>query len=119
MGGADATIKRAREDYKAGQYRWVASVMSKVVFADPANKEARALGADALEQLGYQSEAATWRNAYLLGAFELAPLGPILIPIVPAEPPIKSTKSFPPVPVTVTVPVKEGDASGALRFICV
>ena len=71
MGGADATIKRAREDYKAGQYRWVASVMSKVVFADPANKEARALGADALEQLGYQSEAATWRNAYLLGAFEL------------------------------------------------
>lgn len=71
MGGADATIKRAREDYKAGQYRWVASVMSKVVFADPANKEARALGADALEQLGYQSEAATWRNAYLLGALEL------------------------------------------------
>ena len=71
MGGAEATIKRAREDYKAGQYRWVASVMSKVVFADPANKEARDLGADALEQLGYQSEAATWRNAYLLGALEL------------------------------------------------
>lgn len=71
MGGADAAIKRAREDYKAGQYRWVASVMSKVVFADPANKEARELGADALEQLGYQSEAATWRNAYLLGALEL------------------------------------------------
>ena len=71
MGGAEATIKRAREDYKAGQYRWVASVMSKVVFADPANKEARELGADALEQLGYQSEAAAWRNAYLLGALEL------------------------------------------------
>jgi len=71
MGGADATIKRARDDFKAGQYRWVASVMSQVVFADPANKEARALGADALEQLGYQSEAATWRNAYLLGALEL------------------------------------------------
>lgn len=71
MGGADATIKRARDDFKAGQYRWVASVMSKVVFADPSNKEARDLGADALEQLGYQSEAATWRNAYLLGAYEL------------------------------------------------
>ena len=41
------------------------------MFADPANKEARALGADALEQLGYQAEAATWRNAYLLGAQEL------------------------------------------------
>jgi len=71
MGGAEAAIKRAREDYKAGQYRWVASVMSKVVFADPANREARELGADALEQLGYQSEAATGRNAYLLGALEL------------------------------------------------
>ena len=71
MGGAEAVIKRAREDFKAGQYRWVASVMSQVVFADPANKEARELGADALEQLGYQSEAATWRNAYLLGAAEL------------------------------------------------
>ena len=71
MGGAEATIKRARDDFKAGQYRWVASVMSKVVFADPSNKDARALGADALEQLGYQSEAGTWRNAYLLGALEL------------------------------------------------
>jgi len=71
MGGADAVLKRARDDYAAGQYRWVASVASKLVFADPSNKEARALGADALEQLGYQAEAATWRNAYLLGAQEL------------------------------------------------
>ena len=71
MGGAEAVLKRAREDFKAGQYRWVASVTSQLVFADPANKEARELGADALEQLGYQSEAATWRNAYLLGAAEL------------------------------------------------
>ncbi|MGB8397951.1 alkyl/aryl-sulfatase, partial [Bradyrhizobium sp.] len=71
MGGADAVLKRAREDFAAGQYRWVASVTSQLVFADPANREARELGADALEQLGYQSEAATWRNAYLLGAAEL------------------------------------------------
>lgn len=71
MGGAEAVIRRARDDFASGQYRWVASVMSKVVFADPANKDARMLGADALEQLGYQSEAATWRNAYLLGAREL------------------------------------------------
>ncbi|MCP4617533.1 MAG: MBL fold metallo-hydrolase [Bradyrhizobium sp.] len=79
MGGAEAVLRRAREDFKQGQYRWVASVASQLVFADPANKEARELGADALEQLGYQSEAATWRNAYLLGAAELrngAPVGP-------------------------------------------
>ncbi|WP_316188905.1 alkyl/aryl-sulfatase [Bradyrhizobium sp. SZCCHNS1054] len=71
MGGADAALARAQEDFKAGQYRWVASIMSQLVFADPENKAARALGADALEQLGYQSEAATWRDAYLTGAAEL------------------------------------------------
>lgn len=71
MGGAEAVLKRARADFAAGQYRWVAGVTSQLVFADPANKAARELGADALEQLGYQSEAATWRNAYLLGAAEL------------------------------------------------
>lgn len=71
MGGSDAVLKRAREDFKAGQYRWVASVTSQLVFADPANRQARELGADALEQLGYQSEAGTWRNAYLLGAADL------------------------------------------------
>ena len=71
MGGAEAVLAKAQGDFKAGQYRWVASVTSKLVFADPANKAARDLGADALEQLGYQSEAATWRNAYLVGAAEL------------------------------------------------
>jgi len=71
MGGSAAVIARAREDFKAGQYRWVAQVMDQVVFADPSNKEARNLAADAFEQLGYLAESATWRNAYLLGAQEL------------------------------------------------
>ncbi|MEM7326866.1 MAG: alkyl sulfatase C-terminal domain-containing protein, partial [Actinomycetota bacterium] len=35
------------------------------------NREARSLQADALEQMGYQAESATWRNAYLMGAKEL------------------------------------------------
>jgi len=71
MGGAEAAIRRAREDYERGEYRFVAEVMSHVVFADPTNAEARQLGADALEQLGYAAESSTWRNAYLLGAREL------------------------------------------------
>jgi alkyl sulfatase BDS1-like metallo-beta-lactamase superfamily hydrolase len=71
MGGAAAAIERARADFAAGEYRWVADVMSQVVFAEPDNRRARELGADALEQLGYQAESATWRNAYLLGAYEL------------------------------------------------
>src|SRR5258706_7159741 len=71
MGGSAAVIARARDDFKAGHYRWVAQVMDQVVFAEPSNKEARTLAADALEQLGYLTESATWRNAYLLGAQEL------------------------------------------------
>jgi alkyl sulfatase BDS1-like metallo-beta-lactamase superfamily hydrolase len=71
MGGAGTVIARARDDFKRGEYRWVASAMNQVVFADPSNRAARELGADALEQLGYQAESATWRNAYLVGAMEL------------------------------------------------
>lgn len=71
MGGADAVIARATQSFEKGDYRWVATVMNKVVFADPSNKAARELEADALEQLGYQTENATWRNEYLMGAFEL------------------------------------------------
>jgi alkyl sulfatase BDS1-like metallo-beta-lactamase superfamily hydrolase len=70
-GGAEAILKRARADYAAGEYRWVAQAMSHVVFAEPDNAEARNLGADALEQLGYQAESAVERNAYLSGAMEL------------------------------------------------
>lgn len=71
MGGADAVLARARDDFHKGEFRWVASAMSQVVYADPSNRAARELGADALEQLGYQSEAGTWRSAYLVGAMEL------------------------------------------------
>jgi alkyl sulfatase BDS1-like metallo-beta-lactamase superfamily hydrolase len=71
MGGADAVIRHAREDFKNGEYRFVAELANKLVFADPANQEARELAADAYEQLGYLSESATWRNAYLYAAYEL------------------------------------------------
>jgi alkyl sulfatase BDS1-like metallo-beta-lactamase superfamily hydrolase len=45
--------------------------MDQVVFADPGNQPARNLEADALEQLGYETENPTWRNEFLMGAFEL------------------------------------------------
>lgn len=71
MGGADNILEKAQEDYAKGNYRWVAQITSKVVFADPKNTKARNLEADALEQLGYQAEAGPWRNFYLTGAQEL------------------------------------------------
>ena len=93
MGGAATALNRAREDFAKGAFRWVAEIANAVVFAEPNNQEARMLGADALEQLGYQSESATWRNAYLLGAFELrnglpkslgrAPVRPDLVGALP------------------------------------
>lgn len=71
MGGADAVLKKAKASYDKGEYRWVAQVVKNVVFADPSNKAARDLEADALEQLGYQAESGPWRNFYLTGAKEL------------------------------------------------
>ncbi|WP_066731373.1 alkyl/aryl-sulfatase [Cupriavidus sp. D384] len=71
MGGADKVLAQARESYAQGDFRWVAEVVKHVVFADPANQAARNLEADALEQLGYQAESASWRSAYLMGAYEL------------------------------------------------
>ena len=71
MGGADAVLVRARADFDRGDYRWVAQVVNHVVFADPGNTQARQLQADALEQLGYQSESGPWRSFYLTAAQEL------------------------------------------------
>jgi len=71
MGGAGAVLAKAREYFEAGDYRWVAEVVDRVVFAEPENAEARELQADALEQLGYGAENATWRNFFLMGAREL------------------------------------------------
>lgn len=71
MGGADAVLKKAKEYYDKGDYRWVAEVVNHVVFADPNNQAAKNLQADTLEQLGYQAESGPWRNFYLTGAQEL------------------------------------------------
>ncbi|WP_242370754.1 alkyl/aryl-sulfatase [Anaeromyxobacter sp. SG26] len=71
MGGASVVTARAQQDFKHGEYRWVAQLMNQVVFAEPDNVEARKLQAAALEQLGYQAESPIWRNFYLSGAQEL------------------------------------------------
>jgi alkyl sulfatase BDS1-like metallo-beta-lactamase superfamily hydrolase len=70
-GGPQSLLAHARAAFEAGDYRWVAEVVNHLVFADPANDEARALQADALEQLGYQAESGPWRGFYLTGAMEL------------------------------------------------
>jgi alkyl sulfatase BDS1-like metallo-beta-lactamase superfamily hydrolase len=96
MGGEEAIIAKARGDFEQGNYRWVAEIMSEVVFANPTNQAARDLGADAMEQLGYQAESATWRNAYLQGASELRH---------PRPPSNKSAPVSPDVVTALTVPL--------------
>jgi len=71
MGGPDAVINGAQRAFDQGDYRWVVQVLNHLVFSDPENQAARLLSADAMEQLGYQAESATWRNAYLSAAHEL------------------------------------------------
>jgi len=71
MGGPDEVLRKAQASFAEGEYRWVAQVVNHLVFAYPGNEAARALQADALEQMGYQSEGGTWRNCYLTGALEL------------------------------------------------
>jgi alkyl sulfatase BDS1-like metallo-beta-lactamase superfamily hydrolase len=70
-GGMESLLASARKSFEDGDYRWVAEVVNHAVFADPSNTEARNLQADVLEQLGYQAESSTFRNAYLMGAQEL------------------------------------------------
>lgn len=89
MGGADTVLRRARDSYDAGDFRWVVQVVNHVLFADPDHTEARALQADALEQLGYGSKNGTWRNFYLTGALELRK-GPVGTPTVAASPDLLS-----------------------------
>ncbi|MEY4238951.1 MAG: hypothetical protein RL339_1552 [Pseudomonadota bacterium] len=71
MGGARKALAAARKAFDAGDYRWSSDLLSQIVFADPANKPARLLLADSLEQQGYQAESAIWRNQFLMGAKEL------------------------------------------------
>lgn len=71
MGGENSILEKARKSFVDGEYQWVAEVTKHVIYANPDNKEAKLLCADALEQLGYVAESGPWRNEYLMGAQEL------------------------------------------------
>lgn len=73
-GSVDNILALISKDLENGNY-WTAAYMAhQIVLASSDESEvgkARYLCADALEQLGYQSESGTWRNAYLCAAYEL------------------------------------------------
>jgi alkyl sulfatase BDS1-like metallo-beta-lactamase superfamily hydrolase len=71
MGGPERVLEIARAAFEQGDLRWAAELISHLVFTAPDHAAARALLADALEQLGFGAENGTWRSAYLAGATEL------------------------------------------------
>jgi len=70
-GGADKLLAAGKDAIKAGDYRWAAELLNKLVFAQPENKDARAALASAYDQMGYQAESGAWRNYYLAAAASL------------------------------------------------
>ena len=77
MGGEDVVLKKAETYFKNGDYRWAVELTRQIVFCNSQYTQARYLQADALEQLAYSFESATWRNIFLSAAFELrgTPMG--------------------------------------------
>ncbi|WP_026941209.1 alkyl/aryl-sulfatase [Hellea balneolensis] len=71
VGGAKALLEKAEADYEAGEFRFAATALNHLIFAEPENETARNLLAQVYRQLAYQSESGSWRNFYLTGAQEL------------------------------------------------
>jgi alkyl sulfatase BDS1-like metallo-beta-lactamase superfamily hydrolase len=70
-GGADKLLAAGKAAIAAGDYRWAAELLNKLVFAEPGNQAARAALASAYDQMGYQAESGAWRNYYLAAAASL------------------------------------------------
>jgi alkyl sulfatase BDS1-like metallo-beta-lactamase superfamily hydrolase len=71
MGGSASVLARARQSFERGEYRWTATMLDHLVFAEPGHAEAKELLAATYDQLGYQAESGPWRDVYLTGAYEL------------------------------------------------
>ncbi len=71
MGGAEAIMAKAQADFETGNYRFVATVLNKLVFAEPDNIAAKNLLAETYTRMGFAAESGPWRDFYLNGAQEL------------------------------------------------
>ncbi|MFV1986867.1 MAG: alkyl/aryl-sulfatase [Gemmatimonadota bacterium] len=86
MGGRDPILSKGQELYDQGEYLLASEILDRLVWVEPADQEAKDLLADAYEQLGYQQESNSTRNAFLAAAFELRsgiPEGAVPAGVVP------------------------------------
>lgn len=71
MGGSEAILVKGKALYDEGRYRHAQEIVMKLVYAEPQNRRAKYLLADVFEQIGYQQESSSVRNAFLAAALEL------------------------------------------------
>ena len=71
MGGSEAIIDKGQSLFEAGEYRHAQEIVTKLVYAEPQNRQAKYLLADTFEQIGYQQESPSVRNSFLAAALEL------------------------------------------------
>ena len=71
MGGAEPILNKAGELYDDGHYLQAIEILNKLTYGEPDNQPAKDLLADCYEQMGYQQESSSLRNAFLAGAYEL------------------------------------------------
>ncbi|GLZ47848.1 hypothetical protein Acsp06_40330 [Actinomycetospora sp. NBRC 106375] len=114
IGGPDAVLAAGRRAYEEGDFRWVAELVGHLVFADPGNTDARALQAEALEQLGFGAENGPWRNFFLTGATELRG-GVLGTPTTTASPDLIAQLSLDQLFDSVAIQV-DGPRAGDLRL---
>ncbi|MCU0510202.1 MAG: MBL fold metallo-hydrolase [Anaerolineae bacterium] len=71
MGGAGKILAKGKELIAGGKYLHATEILNRLVQAEPGNREAKNLLADAFEQIGYQQENPGLRNSFLAAAYEL------------------------------------------------
>jgi len=71
MDGSENVINKAQQDFDNGEFRFAATALNHVVFAEPDNQAASDLLAKTYQQLAYMAESGSWRNFYLTAASEL------------------------------------------------
>jgi alkyl sulfatase BDS1-like metallo-beta-lactamase superfamily hydrolase len=74
MGGQEAVLEMAQAyvaEKNTESLRFAATLLDKLIFADPNDSDAKNELISVYQQLGQGAENATWRNIYLSGAYEL------------------------------------------------
>ena len=71
MGGAGSILAKGRTLVDEGRYLLATEILTKLVYAEPANTDAKQVLADAFEQVGYAQESPSVRNSFLAAALEL------------------------------------------------